>query len=70
MSYAVEWSRDAINQLAELWLSATDREAITRAQAEIDAALSSRPHGGAVHVSEGLYRLRAKPIQVMFENCG
>jgi hypothetical protein len=40
---------------------------VTAAQAAIDAELARDPLARAVHVSEGLYRLRCAPLQVLFE---
>ena len=41
--YTVIWQKVAENELAELWLAASDRRAVTRAASTIDAALSVRP---------------------------
>jgi mRNA-degrading endonuclease RelE of RelBE toxin-antitoxin system len=67
MKYTVLWSTGAENQLAEIWLTAADRQAVTQAQAEIDHELSRNPLQKATHVAEGLYRLRIAPLQILFE---
>ncbi len=41
--YTVIWQTVAENELAELWLAASDRRAITLAASTLDAALSVRP---------------------------
>ncbi len=41
MNYAVTWSSDARNSLALIWIQATDRSAVTSAQATIDHLLST-----------------------------
>ena len=41
--YTVIWQTVAENELAELWLAAADRRAITLAASTIDTALSVRP---------------------------
>ena len=67
MHYTVLWSENAENQLAETWLTAPDRRAVTQAQADIDAELAHVPLQKATHVAEGLYRLRIAPLQVLFD---
>lgn len=41
--YTVIWQTVAENELAELWLAASDRRAITLAASTIDTTLSVRP---------------------------
>jgi hypothetical protein len=43
MRFTVIWSLIAQDQMADLWLSASDRNAVTRAQAEIDRVLLIDP---------------------------
>lgn len=43
MQYTVIWSPDALKQLTEVWLNATDRNAVTTAVDQIDRLLSSSP---------------------------
>jgi plasmid stabilization system protein ParE len=43
MSYSVTWQPAAENQLADLWLNAPDRDAITAAADRIDRLLSRDP---------------------------
>jgi len=43
MSYTVVWRPKAEERLADLWTSATDRNAITAAADAIDAALQLNP---------------------------
>ncbi len=47
MSYTVTWKRSAADQLAEIWMSAIDRRAVTAAADTLDAALRADPcqHG-------------------------
>lgn len=64
--YTVDWSDDALDELATLWLQASDPEEITRAQATIDTLLARAPlhHGEAVR--EGLRRLIVPPLRVLY----
>jgi hypothetical protein len=43
MSYTVVWKEPAKARLAEIWMAATDRAAVTRAADEIDARLRDAP---------------------------
>ncbi len=67
MKYTVVWSPEAENELAEVWIDAVDRQAITVAQEAIDNKLSANPGECVTHVAEGLYLLRVPPLQVLFE---
>lgn len=64
--YTVDWTDDALNELAALWLQTSDPDAITRAQATIDTLLARAPlhHGEAVR--EGLRRLIVPPLRVLY----
>lgn len=43
MKYTVEWTVDALNQLAQAWMAALDREAITTASHDLDEELERDP---------------------------
>ena len=43
MKFTVVWKPAAERQLADIWLEATDRNAVTSASEEIEAALATRP---------------------------
>jgi hypothetical protein len=64
--YTVNWTDDALNELASLWLQASDPDEMTRAQATIDTLLARAPlhHGEAVR--EGLRRLIVPPLRVLY----
>jgi plasmid stabilization system protein ParE len=44
MSYDVEWSETAQNQLAAIWLAARDRHRINEIVDEIEVSLAERPN--------------------------
>lgn len=44
MNFTIIWSEGAIDDLARVWLAATDRNAITSAAGEIDRLLSTDAH--------------------------
>ena len=64
--YGLEYTREAENQLALLWLSASDRNGVTRAQYLIDQRLISEPRSGT-HMSEGLWRVIVPPLAAVYE---
>ena len=43
MRFAVEWSVDALNQLAQLWIKAPDRGSVTSASHHLDTELRRDP---------------------------
>ena len=64
--YTVTWHREAEEELAELWLFASDRNEVTAAVQAIDLALASdAPSTGEV-VAEGLRCFTAPPLRVLF----
>jgi hypothetical protein len=64
--YTVTWHRDAEQDLASLWISATDRKDIAEAVQAIDLALSCASGSIGDEVAEGLYSLNAPPLRVLF----
>lgn len=64
--FNVIWWRFARAKLADLWLEATDKLAVTAAANEIDRLLADDPAGCAEASHEGLYRLTIKPLTVQY----
>ena len=64
--YTVVWHRDAREDLARLWIDATDRNALTAAAHQIDIALREDADRKGTELSEGLRQLIAGPIRVLF----
>jgi mRNA-degrading endonuclease RelE of RelBE toxin-antitoxin system len=67
MSYQVIWSTAALRQLAALWMAASNRMEITRAQSRIDKALALDPKSAGKEIADGLWRIRDDPLLVYFE---
>jgi hypothetical protein len=67
MTYTVIWSHAAKNQDAELWLAATDRNAISRATNQIDRLLRQSPKASAIYLREGLWKVIVPPLAAIFE---
>jgi hypothetical protein len=67
MTYSVEWDDDVVAALTALWLQATDRQAVTAAQATIDRVLAANPLGSGYPVSEGLYAIEVPPLRAQYE---
>ena len=65
-SFTVEWDKDAENELAAIYLSASTPAAVTRAQARADRLLADDPVGNGNLLSEGLYRLLVVPLVVNY----
>ncbi|HZT81692.1 MAG TPA: hypothetical protein VFA26_15805 [Gemmataceae bacterium] len=55
-------TREAEDNLAEIWVEATDRQAVTEAEAAIYDLLRSDPAGKGTPVAEGLYKISHAPL--------
>lgn len=66
MRYTVTLHREAEDELAELWLFASDRNEITAAVQAIDLALASDAGSKGEVVAEGLRSFIAPPLRVIF----
>jgi len=55
-----------VNELAQLWLDAVDREVISHATHSIDLELSNGPQTKGTYLSENLWRFDAIPLRVYF----
>jgi hypothetical protein len=64
--FSVDWEPDALQALADLWLAAPDRRAVTDAEAQIDARLRQDPYRHGRHLREGLYRIDVPPLIATF----
>jgi len=65
MRYTVIWTPDALDQLADVWLRATNRNAVTRAAYQIDQILRDDPDSKGVDFY-GDRLLVVTPLQVIF----
>jgi hypothetical protein len=64
--FTVVWWQFATRRLADLWLEATDKAAITHAADEIDRRLAVDPLSCAEHRHEELCGLTIDPLTVQF----
>ena len=65
MSFYVSYVASAQNQLAQIWMDAVDRAAVTRASRRIDQLLRSQPL--SVGDELGSYRrLEVTPLEVIY----
>jgi mRNA-degrading endonuclease RelE of RelBE toxin-antitoxin system len=66
MRYTVVWLKSADDELVELWLSASDRSAITAATLEVDRQLAVDASSKGEPLSEGLRAFSIPPLRVIF----
>lgn len=66
MNYTVIWLPDAEQELAEVWLNAPHRSAITRAAAAIDRLVESAPEDEGESRPNGRRILFAAPLAVIY----
>jgi plasmid stabilization system protein ParE len=65
MRYTVVWHKAALDSLAEAWMTAPDRAAVTAASAKVDAELADDPdEKGESHGEDRL--LIVAPLTVAF----
>ena len=64
--YTVVWVKSARGELAELWLTALDRNAVTAAARSIDEELRKDAAAKGRELSEGLRTLSAPPLNAIF----
>lgn len=67
MSYNLDWEASARNTLATIWIKATNRRAVTAAQARMDRLLATDPLRNGTPLSEGLYVLEVHPLRAVYE---
>jgi hypothetical protein len=64
--FTVDWTAQAINELAAIWLQAADQNAVSAAEAQIDHQLRQNPLGKGRHLGEGLYLITVSPLHVFY----
>jgi hypothetical protein len=64
--WAFQWLHDARDELADLWLNAADRKAVTQAAYDAERELAQSPTARAQFIAEGLWRLDVPPIRIYF----
>jgi plasmid stabilization system protein ParE len=67
MNYRVRWKRTAKDQLASIWLNATDRAAVTVAAQRIDVLLQVNPASKGESRSGSQRILIELPLAVVFK---
>jgi plasmid stabilization system protein ParE len=64
--YTVVWAEEALDDLAEIWMSALDRDGIALASRTVDEALSEDPATCGIELSEGLRSFSIPPLKALF----
>lgn len=64
--FTVVWYRDAKDDLADLWLSASDPGAVTLSANEIDRRLAEDPKSAILENHEGLCSLIVEPLLIQY----
>jgi hypothetical protein len=64
--YTVVWLESAEDELADLWIRAQDRNAVTTAAHAIDVELAEDAATKGGEVSEGLRAFLAPPLRILF----
>ncbi len=64
--YTVVWLKESQDELAEIWMAARTRDAVTAAAHLIDQQLSEDAASKGVELSEGLRAFFAPPLRIIF----
>jgi hypothetical protein len=64
--YSVEWLPEVLDDLADIWMRAADRHAVTVAQATIDRLLAQSPETMGHLLAEDLWRINVPPLWVTY----
>jgi len=64
--YRVAWVRSATDELAEVWLAASDRQLVSSAAGAVDWELSTDAPLKGREVHEGLRALVVPPLRILF----
>lgn len=64
--FTVELTPEAEDDLADIWIRAKDRPAVTAAEAAIHHLLADDPIGNGTLVAEGLFRIRHAPLVAFY----
>jgi plasmid stabilization system protein ParE len=67
MTYTVAWTPTAQDDLAAVWLAASDRNAVTNASHEIDRLLKNDPETQGTPSFDTVRTLIVPPLAVEFE---
>lgn len=67
MSWKVEWTEDARDSLATVWLAAMDRGQVTECVEQADSLLAQSPTSYAKIATEGLWLLKLSPLRFHLE---
>jgi hypothetical protein len=67
MYWRVNWSTEAENNLAEIWLEAVNRDEVTEASDAMNRTLQHIPEKHLKSLSEGLYFLDITPLRAYVE---
>lgn len=68
--YTVVWVQSVEDELVEIWLAASDRDAITSATYAVDRELRLDADSKGEELAEGLRSLNESPLRVIFTVSG
>lgn len=65
-AWTVHWLSQAEDDLADLWLHASDRPAVTAAQDQLEQLLQRDPLGHGSELGEGLWKITVDPLKAYY----
>jgi plasmid stabilization system protein ParE len=64
--FLVDWTDDALDMLADIWMQAGNRATVNAASDQIDRLLARDPFGHGQLAHEGLYRITEPPLTAYY----
>jgi hypothetical protein len=65
-AFRLHWQPRALDDLADIWIKASDRSAVNMAVDLIEAQLAEDPMAWGTQLSEGLYQISIRPVRLLF----
>lgn len=64
--FRLYWQPGALDDLADIWMKASDRAAVNLAIDLLEAQLAENPTVWGKELSEGLYQISIQPVRLLF----
>jgi hypothetical protein len=66
-NFGLTWTPNSDDQLANIWIVAPDRPAVTAAAYQIERRLCADPVNAGYELAEGLYRIDVAPLAALYQ---
>ncbi|WP_425617826.1 hypothetical protein NA78x_001515 [Anatilimnocola sp. NA78] len=66
MSYAVNFSLEAVEEIMRITMASPAKAAVINASKQLQEALKENPADAGMHLSEGLYYIDCEPLRAFY----